>query len=162
MVQDWREHLAVGLLRGGVQQPQGYLRGLHNYTKTINKQIVRSDMLSSQMEGLFDETSASDDARARYFSEVFFEEEGFEFSGGAADAVDRFYTVWYARPEDLEPHEYKVEVVVKGRRFGQRALRWEGDWTQGTGSGPLIAAIPEIPADLEPKIDEYLGLGQPA
>ena len=301
--------------------------GSINYKKTINKQIVRPDMLSSQMEGLFDETSASDDAHDRYFSEVFFEEgfkkihvvasanahwpsaegedgdpihrmklqvgypdsrgnltwksaarfkdsasdpdfseeatlvgwtpetkdrlyvfdftrhddlgddadkihlkrtvsllespkvatnevteeevtnehvvevraesggrlrvgpisidmplgeedaqvtvlvhvrtptfeeEVFEFSGGAADAGDRFYTVWYARPQDVEPHEYKVEVVVKGRRFGQRALRWEGDWTEGTGSGPLIAAIPEIPADLEPTIDEYLGLGQPA
>jgi hypothetical protein len=92
-----------------------------------------------------------------------FEEEVFEFSGGGAgDATEKFYTVWYTRPEDVEPYEYKVEVVVKGRRFGQRALRWEGDWTQDTGSGALIAAIPEIPADLEPKIDEYLGLGQPA
>lgn len=314
--------------RGGgfaMKSREDITEGRRTYKKTIDKQVVRSDMLSSQMEGLFDETSASDDAHERYFSEVFFEEgfkkihviananahwpsgeggdpihrmklqvgypdsrgnltwksaarfkdsdadtdfseeaalagwtpetkdrlyvfdftrhddlgddadkihlkrtvsllespkvatnemtdeevtnehvvevraesggrlrvgpigidmplgeedaqvtvlvhvrtptfeeEVFEFSGGAADATEKFYTVWYARPEDVEPYRYKVEVVVKGRRFGERALRWEGSWTQGTGSGPLLAAIPEIPADLEPKIDEYLGLTQPA
>ncbi len=91
-----------------------------------------------------------------------FDEQIFEFTSGADEEADHFFNVWYEGPEYIEPYAYKVGVVIKGRRFGQRALRWEGDWTEGTGSGPLIAEIPEIPDEIEDKIDEYLGLGEPA
>ena len=70
---------------------------------------------------------------------------------------ERFYSVWYASEEEREPYEYKVEAIVKGRRFGQKAIRWEGDWQEQSGSGALVAEIPPVPEDLEEKMDEYLG-----
>lgn len=70
---------------------------------------------------------------------------------------ERNYSVWYASEEEIEPYEYKVEAIVKGRRFGQQAIRWEGEWQEQTGSGALVAEIPPVPEDLETKMDEYLG-----
>ncbi|HSM56583.1 MAG TPA: hypothetical protein VK879_10555 [Candidatus Sulfomarinibacteraceae bacterium] len=292
-------------------------RGELDYTKTINKQVVRQDVLSSQMEGLFDETSRDEEARQRYFSDVYFEEgfkkihvvasananwgngeergdpihrvklqvgypdsKGnliwktnarfkdndaeaafseepalvswtpqtkdrlyvFDFTrhdglGETADKIHlrkivsfkeapnvaanevtleertnthvvevraesagrlkvgpisldmplgsdqvqvlvnvrtptfgekvltfdaenehkpQFYTVWYAGPDKIEPYEYKAEVVVTGKKFGQRALRWEGDWIEGEGSGPLVVEVPPVPEDVEEQVNEYL------
>lgn len=70
------------------------------------------------------------------------------------------YSVWYASPEKIEPYKYKVSVVVKGSRFGQKPIRWEGNWQEGTGSGPLVAEVPPVPEELADKVDEYLGLNE--
>jgi hypothetical protein len=84
-----------------------------------------------------------------------FGEKAFSFDSESV-GKERVYSVWYARPEDVEAYEYKVEVVVRGRRFGQPPLRWEGNWTQRDGSGPLLAVVPPVPAEHEEAIDQYL------
>ncbi len=81
--------------------------------------------------------------------------ETFEFNNENADVPKR-YRVWYAAPEDVEPYQYKTEVIIEGKRFGQRALRWESDWTEREVGGQLEVEIPEIPPELEEKIDAYL------
>lgn len=84
-----------------------------------------------------------------------FGEEVFEFNSENA-AEPKHYSVWYARPEDVEPYEYWTEVIIEGKRFGQRALRWESDWTEREVGGPLEVEVPAIPSDLEAKVDAYL------
>ena len=76
---------------------------------------------------------------------------------GATENDPRHYRVWYAAPDDREAYEYKAEVTIKGRRFGQKPIRYEGDWTAGSAaSGELLVSLPEVPAELEAKLDEYL------
>ncbi|WP_390910753.1 hypothetical protein [Pseudosulfitobacter sp. SM2401] len=84
-----------------------------------------------------------------------FGEKAYRFNGSTA-AAERYYKVWYAKPEDLEDYEYKVEATVKGKRFGQKSVRWEGDWTTGSGNGPLTVEIPAPPDALNDKLDTYL------
>ncbi len=84
-----------------------------------------------------------------------FGEKAYRFNGSTANA-ERYYKVWYAKPADLEDYEYKVEATVKGKRFGQKSVRWEGDWTSGAGNGPLTVEIPAPPDNLNDKLDTYL------
>lgn len=84
-----------------------------------------------------------------------FGEKAYRFNGATA-AAERYYKVWYAKPEDLEDYQYKVEATVKGKRFGQKSVRWEGAWTSGAGNGPLTVEIPAPPEDLNDKLDTYL------
>ncbi|QMU56745.1 MAG: hypothetical protein GKR98_16675 [Boseongicola sp.] len=319
MVRAFRKNFWVGL-SVGINSRKDIFEGTFTYEKEINEQVTRSEMLSSQMEGLFDETSSNQDAFDRYFSEVFMEEaftkihviatananwqaddgtgdpinqlkvqvgypnsqgsldwhptarakddlnddtwsdmaEGAIWNKAAKDKIYAFdftrhdqsddeaetihvrktiqfkespdiatnevteeyttddhmievrakssgeliispikidmpigsedkqvsvlirvrtprfgektytitgeterdmrqYRVWYASPDEIESYEYKTEVTVKGRRFGQRPLRWEGDWQASSGaSGELLAKIPEVPEDLVEKLDAYL------
>jgi hypothetical protein len=88
-----------------------------------------------------------------------FGETVYEFNSENVDEP-RFYDVWYAAPDDVEPYTVKSEVVIKGRRFGQKALRWESEAVQLEGSGPLMVELPPVPADLEEQVDEYLGVAE--
>ncbi len=83
------------------------------------------------------------------------EEQVYDFNYKNADQP-RYWEVWYEKPEDLKGWEYKVEAIVKGKRFGQKAVRWESDWLSNEGNGPLIAEIPEVPSSLEDKLETYL------
>lgn len=84
-----------------------------------------------------------------------FGEKTYRFNGTTLN-TERYYKVWYASPDDVESYDYKVEATVKGKRFGQKAVRWESGWTQGNGNGPLTIAIPEPPAELNDTLDAYL------
>lgn len=84
-----------------------------------------------------------------------FGDKSYRFNGATANK-ERFYKVWYASPDDLEDFQYKVEATVKGKRFGQKSVRWESNWQQGSGNGPLTVEIPEPPANLNDKLDAYL------
>lgn len=85
-----------------------------------------------------------------------FPEKVFTFDASTMDDSQAF-SVWYASADDIEPYEYKVEVIIQGRRFGQSSLRWENEWTTRSGSGPLTAEVPPIPDELEETVNEYLG-----
>ena len=84
-----------------------------------------------------------------------FGEKVYRFNGSTVTA-NRFYKVWYATPADIEDYQYMVEATVKGKRFGQKAVRWESAWMAGSGNGPLTVEIPEPPEDLGEKLDTYL------
>jgi len=85
-----------------------------------------------------------------------FGEKSYRFNGKAEEG-DKAYRVWYASPDDIESYDYKCEVTVKGKRFGQASLNWESDWETGTGSGPLDITIPEPSEEIQDKLDSYLG-----
>ena len=82
-------------------------------------------------------------------------EKTFKFTKSNQDQP-RHFDAWYESPEDIPPYEYRVEVVVEGKTFAQAPLRWEGDWIEETGGGPLSAAIPSVPSDIQEKLQSYL------
>ncbi len=84
-----------------------------------------------------------------------FGEKVYRFNGSTL-STNRYYKVWYEKPEDIEGYEYMVDATVKGKRFGQKSVRWESKWLKGDGNGPLTVEIPEPPANLSDKLDTYL------
>lgn len=78
-----------------------------------------------------------------------------EFTKENAD-TPKAWQVWFESAEDIPPYEYKVEAIVQGTMFGQPALRWESDWHEEEGSGPLVAEVPPAPEDVQSKLRDYL------
>jgi len=74
----------------------------------------------------------------------------------------QYFEVWYEKPEDVQAWQYKVEAIVKGKRFGQKSVRWASNWEQGGGNGPITVSIP-APTDKQNRlIEEYLTETAPA
>jgi len=84
-----------------------------------------------------------------------FGEKSYKFTGENLKKP-HIYNVWYASPDDVEPYQYKCEVTVKGKRFGQSSLNWESDWVTETSTGDTTFHIPEVPKDMQAKLDTYL------
>lgn len=80
----------------------------------------------------------------------------FKFTNENENKESRYFDAWYESQEEIPPYEYLVEVIVKGKNFTQKPLRWEGEWKENTGSGPLEVAIPNPPSDIQEKLDDYL------
>ena len=83
-------------------------------------------------------------------------DETLEFTKSNHDEP-KSWEAWYKSADDVPPYEYKVEAVVRGTGFGQQPARWEGDWQQEEGSGPLIAEVPPTPEEQQEKLQDYLG-----
>lgn len=68
----------------------------------------------------------------------------------------KYWDVWYPPDEHPESFEYKAEAVVRPPTFGLEELRWESDWREIDGDGPLTADIPPAPEEYRDDLREYL------
>lgn len=94
--------LGVGV---AVKNRSDTFSGSFTYTKTIEEQVSRSEVISSQMEGVFDQLQADETALDRYFTEVFME-EGFRKVHVIASAIAN----WPENQIGDPIHSLKVQI----------------------------------------------------
>jgi hypothetical protein len=83
----------------------------------------------------------------------------FEFNGTNADQPKK-WELWFENEKDIPNWKYKVNVSVSGKTFAQKVLKWgDADFTDVFQKGPdlsFLIPIPQVPAELEGSLNEYL------
>jgi hypothetical protein len=70
------------------------------------------------------------------------------------------WNIWYAKPQDIKPMKYRVDVSLSGKTILDKVLRWGTngyiDYNLDTANGVLSVPFPDIPESLRAQAERYL------
>lgn len=123
-----------------INRKKDIFQGEFTYDKEVNETVVRSNVISAQMEGVFEQASQDESAMEAYFSQVFMEE-----AFGKVHVIANANANWPSENGTGDPiHAMKIQIGYpdsEGSIVWKAAGRFKDGASEGSLSDKTHAAI---------------------